>query len=210
MHDELPVSVPKGDSIPVDLRARRIDEAAAHIADALRVMGIFATMDAESQENTPHRVARSWTEFFAGCNCDPSKHLDRWFEPEGNEIVLIRDIPFTSMCGHHLVPFVGKAHIAYIPNERMAGISKFARLLEEFARRPQVQERLTTQIADVIMDKLEPLGCAVVIEAEHLCMTTRGVLKPGSQTVTSAMRGMFKDDPKARGEVMSLIDSGRR
>jgi GTP cyclohydrolase I len=204
-------STPKSDGglRPLSVEEQHRLEAADHIVDALKALGVWDHLDGESRQNTPLRVARAWGEFYSGCFCDPARHLDRWFDPEGQEIVLVKDIPFVSNCAHHLVPFIGKAHVAYIPNERMAGISKFARLVEEFGRRPQVQEKLTTQVADLIDEKLQPIAVAVVIEAEHLCMTTRGVMKPGAKTVTSAMRGLFHEDPKARQEVLALIDAGR-
>ncbi len=156
---------------------------------------------------TPERVARMYTEVFAGLHDDPRRHLTVTFEAEHDEMVMVRDIPMYSLCEHHLVPFHGRAHVAYIPGPdgRISGLSKLARLVEGYATRPQVQERLTTQIADALMEVLKPDGAFVVIEAEHLCMSMRGVRKPGSLTVTSAVRGLFKDNPATRAEAMSFI-----
>ena len=157
--------------------------------------------------DTPSRVARACSEIFAGMHEDPSKHLLKQFhEADHEEMVIVRDIPFTSMCEHHLLPFTGKAHVAYIPRKgRITGLSKLARCVEGFARRPQVQERMTSQVADAIMQALEPLGVIVVVEAEHMCMTARGIRKPGSLTVTSAVRGSFQEDEKTRAEALSLF-----
>lgn len=160
----------------------------------------------EGLAETPRRIAEMYQEIFAGLEEDVGKHLDVVFSEEHDDIILVRDIPFHSMCEHHFLPFYGKAHIAYIPaGGRVTGLSKLARVVEGFARRPQMQERLTSQIADLLMDKLKPEGAAVVIEAEHMCMNMRGVKKPGSQTITSAVRGRFRTDQKTRAETFSLI-----
>ena len=163
--------------------------------------------DRDGLQRTPARVAEMYAELFAGLHDDPSRHLQVSFEANHDEMVMVRDIRVESLCEHHLIPFAGHAHVAYIPGEdgRITGLSKLARLVEGFARRPQVQERLTTQIADALMDVLNPAGVFVVIEAEHLCMSMRGVKKPGSLTVTSAVRGLFKDNPATRAEAMSFI-----
>jgi GTP cyclohydrolase I len=163
--------------------------------------------DRDGLQRTPARVAAMYEEVFAGLREDPSEHLTVTFEAHHDEMVMVRDIPLYSLCEHHLVPFHGMAHVAYIPGDdgRITGLSKIARLVEGFARRPQVQERLTTQIADALMDALSPKGAFVVIECEHLCMSMRGVKKPGSLTVTSAVRGLFKDNPATRAEAMSFI-----
>ena len=163
--------------------------------------------DREGLLETPSRVARACTEIFAGLQEDPSVHLLKQFhEADHEEMVIVRDIPFTSMCEHHLLPFTGKAHVAYIPRKgRITGLSKLARCVEGFARRPQVQERMTSQVADAIMKALNPLGVLVVVEAEHMCMTARGIRKPGSFTVTSAVRGSFADSEKTRAEALSLF-----
>ena len=167
--------------------------------------------DREGLLETPSRVARACAEIFAGLQEDPSVHLLKQFhEADHEEMVIVKDIPFTSMCEHHLLPFTGRAHVAYIPRKgRITGLSKLARCVEGFARRPQVQERLTSQVADAIMKSLDPLGVIVVVEAEHMCMTARGIKKPGSFTVTSAVRGSFKEDEKTRAEALSLFGAGR-
>jgi GTP cyclohydrolase IA len=156
---------------------------------------------------TPRRVAAMYEELFTGFHSDPSEHLQVTFEEHHDEMVMVRDIPFTSLCEHHLVPFMGKAHVAYIPGKdgRITGLSKLARLVEGFARRLQVQERMTSQIADSIDSVLEPRGALVVIEAEHLCMSMRGVRKPGTVTVTSAVRGIFRTDEATRAEALQFI-----
>ena len=158
--------------------------------------------------NTPARVARMYAEVFAGLREEPDSHLKVVFEAEHDEMVMVRDIALTSMCEHHLVPFIGKAHVAYIPNEdgRVTGLSKLARLVDSYAKRPQVQERLTAQIADEIEHTLQPRGVLVVVEAEHLCMSMRGVRKPGSSTVTSAVRGLFRESTATRFEAMRYIE----
>ncbi|MFO0915843.1 MAG: GTP cyclohydrolase I FolE [Pirellulales bacterium] len=157
--------------------------------------------------DTPQRVARMYAEMFSGLRLDPARHLKVTFPEDYDELVLVRDIPFTSMCEHHLLPFSGIAHVAYIPQGRVTGLSKLARVVEEVARRPQVQERMTQTIADLIHRELESAGVAVVVQAEHSCMSIRGVKKPGSVTVTSALRGSLKSNPASRAEVMSLICS---
>lgn len=156
---------------------------------------------------TPARVARMYQEVFAGMEQDPAEHFRKTFDEHHQEMVLVRDIPFYSMCEHHLVPFFGKAHVAYIPaaDGRVCGLSKLARLVDVFAKRPQVQERLTSQIADTLVEQLKPQGAIVVLEAEHLCMSMRGIKKPGSKTVTSAVRGAFQKSQKTREEALSLI-----
>ncbi|HNX93177.1 MAG TPA: GTP cyclohydrolase I FolE [Syntrophomonas sp.] len=160
----------------------------------------------EGVKNTPARVARMYEELFWGMNTDPKDFLDVSFTEYHDELVLVKDIPIYSMCEHHFLPFYGVAHIAYIPKGgKVVGISKLARVAEAYARRPQLQERLTSQIADCIYDTLNPMGVGVVIQAEHMCMTMRGVKKPGSITVTSAVRGIFETRPQTRAELFSLI-----
>ena len=155
---------------------------------------------------TPKRVAQMYEEIFSGIKQDPEKELEVILEQKHHEIILLRGIPLYSVCEHHLLPFFGQANIAYIPkNGRVTGLSKLARVVDILARRPQVQERLTTQIAEIVMGKLKPLGVMVVIEAEHLCMSMRGVRKPGTMTVTSAVRGIFKDNEKTRSEALALM-----
>jgi GTP cyclohydrolase IA len=163
--------------------------------------------DRDGLLDTPSRVARMYEEIFAGLREDPKALLNTSFDAGHDEMVMVRDIALTSTCEHHLVPFIGKAHVAYIPNDdgRITGLSKLARLVDAYARRPQVQERLTTQIADEIERTLQPRGVLVVIEAEHLCMSMRGVRKPGSTTVTSAVRGLFRENVATRSEAMRFI-----
>ncbi|MHC4133277.1 MAG: GTP cyclohydrolase I FolE [Planctomycetota bacterium] len=160
-------------------------------------------------KDTPARVAKMYTELLAGMYEDPQKHIRKAFKEKYNEVVLLRDIPFYSICEHHLMPFIGSAHIAYLPTGTVLGVSKLARIIDCFSRRLQVQERLTDQIADFIMSNLEPLGVAVVLEASHSCMTIRGIKKPGSVMVTSSLRGIFKKDPRSRSEVMSLMHNDK-
>jgi GTP cyclohydrolase I len=159
----------------------------------------------EGLRDTPRRVAEMYAEVFSGLQHDPQEVLRVGFEVGHQEMVLVRDIPFYSMCEHHFLPFHGVAHVGYIPNGRVVGLSKLARALEIVARRPQLQERLTSQLADAIMSSLEPAGVGVVVRAEHLCMTMRGIKKPGSQTVTSAMRGVFRREAATRAEFLGLI-----
>jgi GTP cyclohydrolase I len=159
----------------------------------------------EGLKDTPSRVARMYTELLAGMHQDPKEYLTSVFTEKYDEIVLLRDISFYSICEHHLMPFIGAAHVAYLPSGAVIGVSKLARVVDCFARRLHVQERLTDQIADFLMDSLKPKGVAVVLEASHSCMTIRGIKKPGSVMVTSSLRGIFKKDPKSRIEVMSLM-----
>jgi GTP cyclohydrolase I len=173
--------------------------------------GIGEDPDREGVMETPRRVAEMYREVFGGMHADPLAVLSVVKGAEHDEMIMVRDIPLYSMCEHHLVPFTGKAHVAYLPNEdgRITGLSKIARLVDLLSRRPQVQERLTTEIADALERSLEPKGVFVVIEAEHLCMTMRGVKKPGSVTVTSAVRGRFRSDARTRSEAMALIRPDR-
>ncbi len=159
----------------------------------------------EGLVDTPRRIAEMYADIFSGTNIDPHDHLKVGFEEGHQEMVITRDIPFYSMCEHHFLPFYGMAHIGYIPNGRVVGASKLSRVVDVFARRLQLQERLTTQIADTILDVLEPRGVAVILEAEHLCMTMRGIKKPGSKMVTSAMRGLFRQRAATRAEFLTLI-----
>ncbi len=161
--------------------------------------------DREGLLETPARVARMYAELFSGLHTDPSVHLKKFFTEEYDEMVLVRDISFNSMCEHHLLPFYGKAHIGYVPNGKVVGLSKLARVVEEFSRRPQVQERMTEQIANLLIEELDVKGVAVVLEASHSCMSIRGIRKPGSLCVTSAMKGLFRTNLSSRSEVMTLI-----
>jgi GTP cyclohydrolase I len=184
----------------------RIEKAVREILEA-----IGEDPDRDGLRDTPARVARMYDEVFSGLRESPDHHLKVTFEAEHDEMIMVRDIPCYSVCEHHLIPFIGRAHVAYIPSEdgRVTGLSKLARLVEAYARRPQVQERLTTQIADEIDRTLEPRGVMVVIEAEHLCMSMRGVRKPGAVTVTSAVRGLFRDSVATREEAMRFINHSR-
>lgn len=177
------------------------------VRDLLLAIGENPTR--EGLEGTPRRIAEMYREVFAGMDQDPREILSVGFEEGHEEMVVLRDIPFFSMCEHHLLPFHGVAHVGYIPNGRIVGISKLARAVEIFARRPQVQERLTSQIADAIMEVVKPHGVGVVMEAEHLCMTMRGVKKPGSKVVTSANRGIFRTRAATRAEFMAIVE-GRK
>ncbi len=179
----------------------RIEKAVREIIEALG-----ENPDREGLIDTPERVAAFYAEVFDGLHRDPGDVVDAFFgEEHYQEIVMVREIPFYSMCEHHFVPFHGQAHVAYIPKGRVTGLSKLARLVEGYARRPQMQERLTAQVADALTDRLQPLGVMVVVEAEHLCMSMRGVRKPGAVTVTSAVRGTMESQPATRAEAMSLL-----
>lgn len=179
----------------------KIEEAVQMILEAI---GEDPTRD--GLVDTPKRVARMYAEVFEGMQQDPGQYFDVVFGEDHEELVLVKDIPFFSMCEHHLVPFFGKAHVGYIPRGgRVTGLSKLARAVEAVARRPQLQERITSTVAETIVQKLNPYGVVVVVEAEHMCMSMRGVKKPGAQTVTSAVRGLFEKDAAARAEVFSLI-----
>ena len=169
--------------------------------------GIGEDPDREGLVKTPERVAKMYEEVFQGLTQDPAVHFETTFDEHHQEMVLVRDIPFYSMCEHQLAPFFGKAHIAYIPSKdgRICGLSKLARLVDVYAKRPQVQERLTSQVADTLIEQLHPQGAIVVLEAEHLCMSMRGVKKPGSKTTTSAVRGIFARSQTTRSEALSLI-----
>lgn len=184
--------------VPVDLE--KIQIAVRMILEA-----VGENPDRPGLVNTPIRVARMYQEMFAGLHSDPARHLETVFPEQYDEMVLVRNIQFTSMCEHHLLPFTGVAHVAYIPNGKVTGLSKLARVVEEIARRPQVQERMTQEIAELVNTHLETSGVAVVLSAEHTCMAIRGIRKHGSTTVTSALRGIFKTNESTRAEFMSLI-----
>ncbi len=184
---------------------QRIEAAVREI-----LIAIGEDPDREGLVETPSRVARMYEEIFGGLEDDPTRHL-KLFDESSEEMVVVRDIPLYSMCEHHLIPFLGKAHIAYIPSDgRVIGLSKLARIVDCFARRPQLQERLTSQVADFLYENLQPMGVAVVIEAEHLCMTMRGARASGAKTMTSALRGTMRSNAKTRAEAMSLLTEGNR
>src|SRR5437588_1467701 len=195
--DAKPAEMPPA---PVDIE--RIERAVREI-----LFAVGEDPDREGLLKTPNRVARAYTELMAGLREDPKRHLKTVFTERYDEVVLLRDIQFHSLCEHHLLPFTGRAHVAYLPDGKVVGLSKLARLVEGFARRPQVQERLTTQIADALMEELSPIGAACIIEATHTCMTIRGAKKHGSVMVTSALRGIFKENPSSRSEILTLMYS---
>ncbi len=187
-----------------------VDRGRLEAAVCELLLAIGEDPEREGLRDTPARVARMYEEIFSGLREDPSRHLTTTFEAGHDEMVMVREIPMYSCCEHHLLPWVGKAHVAYIPNQdgRVTGLSKLARVVEGYARRPQVQERLTSQIADAMAQALEPRGVMVVIEAEHLCMSMRGIRKPGASTVTSAVRGLFRTNDATRQEAMRFINIG--
>ena len=191
------------DGIMVDIE--RIEKAVREI-----LLAVGEDVGREGLKYTPQRVAAMYAELLAGMHEDPSEHIRSIFTEKYDEVVLLRDIPFYSICEHHLMPFIGSAHVAYLPSGVVLGVSKLARIIDCFSRQLHVQERLTDQIADFLMSSLKPQGVVVVLEASHSCMTIRGVKKSGSVMVTSALRGIFKKDPKSREEVMSLMHKGSR
>jgi len=186
----------------VDLK--RIEAAVKEI-----LLAVGEDTNREGLRETPLRVAKMYEELLEGMSHDPSENVAKAFHENYDEVVLLRDIPFYSVCEHHMMPFIGKAHIAYLPDGKVLGVSKLARIVDCFARRLQVQERLTGQVADFLMENLKPKGVAVVIEASHSCMTIRGIKKPGSMMVTSALRGIFIRDPRSRSEVLGLMHVDR-
>jgi GTP cyclohydrolase I len=195
------------DSFPMETILGEVDQPRIEKAVREILEAIGEDPDRDGLVQTPARVARMYAEICAGVHDDPDRHIRTTFEADHDEMVMVRDIPLYSLCEHHLAPFVGKAHVAYIPNDdgRVIGLSKFARLIEGYARRPQVQERLTAQVADAMARVLDPKGVMVVIEAEHLCMAMRGVKKAGTTTVTSAVRGLFRTNVSTRQEAMRFI-----
>lgn len=189
-------------SKPVD--AERIERAVREI-----LLAVGEDPNREGLKATPRRVASMYGELLEGMQHEPSEHLQSIFHEKYDEVVLLRDIPFFSICEHHMMPFIGTANVAYLPDGKVLGVSKIARIVDCFAKRLQVQERLTAQVADFLMDNLKPKGVAVVIEASHSCMTIRGIRKPSSEMVTSALRGLFKSDPRSRAEVLGLMHKNR-
>lgn len=202
LHDQRTSASPQLVRSPVD--HPRIERAVREILAA-----VGEDPDREGLLETPARVARMYAELFAGLHLEPGRHLKKAFTEEYDELVLVRDITFNSMCEHHLLPFIGTAHVGYLPRGKVVGLSKLARVVEEVSHRPQVQERMTHQIADLLQTELDPKGVIVLLEASHSCMTIRGIRKPGSLTVTSAVRGLFKSNPSSRAEVLSLISAPR-
>lgn len=195
---------------PEEIGSSNIDHARLERAVREILYAVGEDPDREGLLETPRRVARMYAELFGGLHEDPGQYLSKSFTERCDEVVLVRDISFNSMCEHHLLPFMGMAHIGYLPAERVVGLSKLARVVESVARRPQVQERMTEEIADLLEEKLQARGVAVVIEATHTCMTVRGVRKPSSQCVTSAMRGCFRTRSSSRAEILTLIYGNRR
>jgi GTP cyclohydrolase I len=190
-------------------RKKKIDNERIRKAVEEILLALGEDVNREGLRKTPERVARMYGELLGGTFEDPRVHLASVFTEKYDEIVLLRDIPFHSVCEHHLLPFIGKAHVAYLPTGKVLGVSKLARIVDTFAHRLQAQERLTGQIADFLMQNLKPLGVAVVLQASHSCMTIRGIQKPGSLMVTSALRGIFKKDARSRSEVLSLMYNDR-
>lgn len=191
-----------------DTKAGSVDQPRIEAAVREILAAIGEDPSRDGLLDTPARVARMYAQICGGLHEDPASHLTRQFEADHDEMILVRDIPLYSLCEHHLIPFLGKAHVGYIPNKDgcITGLSKLARVVEGYSRMPQVQERLTTQIADAIENALNPRGVLVVVEAEHLCMSMRGIRKPGANTVTSAVRGLFRTDIATRAEAMRFID----
>lgn len=193
------------DDEPVGSRDSGVDLPRIEKAVREILFAIGENPDREGLVRTPNRVARAYVELMEGLRVDPRVHLRTVFQERYQEVVLLRDIEFHSLCEHHLLPFTGRAHVAYLPDGKVVGLSKLARLVDGYARRPQVQERLTMQIVEAVMDELKPIGAACVIEAVHTCMTIRGVKKHGSSMVTSELRGIFKENPASRAEILSLM-----
>jgi GTP cyclohydrolase I len=188
------------------MAATAVDKEKIKLATRMILEAIGEDPDREGLVETPRRVADFYEEVFVGLQRNPADRLSAIFSEQHEEMVVVRDIAFESMCEHHLVPFIGKAHVVYIPQKgRVVGLSKLARVVEDYSRRPQLQERLTSQVANLLMEKLKPQGVMVVIEAEHMCMTMRGVRKPGAVTLTSAVRGAFESSVATRAEAMALI-----
>jgi GTP cyclohydrolase IA len=190
--------------------ASKVDHARIERAVREILLAVGEDPDREGLRETPARVARMYAELFSGLHLDPRRHLRKFFNERYDEVVLVRDISFQSTCEHHMLPFLGKAHVAYLPGPRIVGLSKLARVVDEIARRPQVQERMTEQIANLLVEELKVKGVAVIIEAEHTCMTIRGVRKPGALCITSAMKGQFRTGSSTRAELMTLIYGDRR
>ena len=203
-------SLPDELGLPDDEPSQGVDHERIRRAVREILLAVGEDPDREGLRETPARIGRMYAEMFSGIHEDPRIHLKKFFTEKYDEIVLVRDISFNSVCEHHLLPFMGRAHIGYLPNGRVVGLSKLARVVEGVARRPQVQERMTETIAHLLVEELEAKGVAVVIEAVHTCMTIRGIRKPGSVCVTSALKGAFRAKPSSRAEIMTLIYGDRR
>jgi len=197
------------DTIDLPVRGHAVDQERIIAAVREILLAIGEDPDREGLAETPERVARMYAEMFAGLHRDPREHLRKNFTQKYDEMVLVKDIAFESMCEHHLLPFFGKAHVAYLPNGKLIGLSKLGRVVEVLSRRPQLQERITEQLADLLMEELHARGVGVILEASHTCMTVRGIRKPGSLCTTSAMRGVFKDNQSTRAELMALVYGSR-
>ena len=199
------------DADPIAVHPLSVDIPRVEAAVRELLLAVGEDPDREGLIRTPNRVARAYGELFAGLAEDPRRHLGTVFTADYDEVVVLRDIPFASMCEHHLLPFTGRAHVAYLPNGKVVGLSKLARLVEGYARRPQIQEQLTVQICEALMEALDPKGAAVVVEAVHSCMTVRGVKKTGATMITSCLRGLCRSDARTRGEILALMNpaSGR-
>ena len=196
--------------VSTQIYTQAVDQARIERAVREILSAVGENPDREGLRETPARVARMYAELFGGLHVDPRQHLKKFFSEICDEVILVRDISFNSMCEHHMLPFMGTAHVAYLPLKRVVGLSKLARVVDEVARRPQVQERMTEQIATILEEELHAKGVAVIIEAVHTCMTIRGVRKPGSICVTSAMKGCFRNKSSTRAELMTLIYGNRR
>ena len=198
--DDDPYDARAATLLPAKVDVPRIERAIREV-----LLAIGEDPDREGLRKTPNRVARAYSELVAGLQDDPRRHLRTVFTAKYEEVVLLRDIPFASICEHHLLPFLGRAHVAYLPKGKVVGLSKLARLVEGYARRPQIQEQMTRQIGQALMDELQPQGAAVVVEATHTCMTIRGVKKTGATMITSCLLGLFRSDARTRAEVLSLM-----
>jgi GTP cyclohydrolase IA len=202
--------IERRDAMEKDAAEKSVDLTRIERAVREILLAVGENPDREGLRETPARVARMYAELFSGLRLDPRRHLKKFFTETCDEVVLVRDISFNSMCEHHMLPFTGVAHVAYLPGARVIGLSKLARVVDEVARRPQVQERMTEQIANLLVEELHAKGVAVIVEAVHTCMTVRGVRKPGSLCITSAMKGCFRTKASTRAELMTLIYGERR
>lgn len=210
VYESLTAELDEGNAASPGADAGHVDQARIRRAVREILAAVGEDPDREGLRETPARVARMYAELFSGLHDDARHHLKKFFTEKYDEVVLVKNISFNSMCEHHMLPFIGEAHVGYLPDGRVVGLSKIARVIEVVSRRPQVQERMTETIADLLVEELQAKGVAVVIEASHSCMTVRGVRKPGSLCVTSAMRGLFRSNVSSRAEIMNLIYGDRR